>query len=106
MKKFKEEITLVLNEGILPEAKDKLGALCLKNEFYNSHFLRNVLSSKQFNYFTFTDIGEYKVTSSKSFFVGKPVNLKPTIKQVQAVITIFVDGLANSAIEERLHNLM
>lgn len=89
MKKFKEEITLLLNEGILPEAKDKLGVVCI----------RNVLRSKQFNYFTFTDIGKYKVTSSKSFFVGKPVNLKATIKQAQAVITIFVVGLAKKHLQ-------
>ncbi len=72
----------------------------------NYSFPRNVLRSNQFNYFTFTDVGEYKVTSSKPFFVGKPVDLKPTIKQAQAVITIFVDGLANSVIEEKLHKLM
>lgn len=70
----------------------------------NYHFPKNVLRSNQFNYFTFTDVGEYKLTSSKPFFVGKPVNLKPTLKQTQAVITLFVDGLANSVIEEKLHN--
>jgi len=72
----------------------------------NYRFPRNVLRSNQFNYFTFTDVGEYKVTSSKPFFVGKPVNLKPTLKPARAVITLFVDGLANSVIEEKLHNLM
>ncbi|MFJ7663182.1 sulfatase-like hydrolase/transferase [Lysinibacillus sp. NPDC097162] len=72
----------------------------------NYLFPKNVLSPNQFNYFTFNDVGEYKVTSNRPFFIAKPINMKPILKTPQIIITIFVDGLANSVIEEKLHSLM
>lgn len=72
----------------------------------NYRFPGNVLSCNQFNYLTFNDIGEYKVYSNKPFFAAKPINLKPTFNSTKSIITIFVDGLSNSAIEGKLHELM
>lgn len=72
----------------------------------NYCFPKNVLTPNQFNYFTFSDEGQYKVSSSKPFFAAKPMNLKPTLNSKRVIITIFVDGLSNSAIEEKLHDLM
>ncbi len=95
------------NETTLPIALfEQFDEIIVEGPKIKYRFPKNVLRPNQFNYFTFTDAGEYKVKSSKPFFVAKPVNLKPTIKPAQAIITVFVDGLANSVIEEKLHNLM
>lgn len=95
------------NETTLPVALfEEYDDILVEGPKINFCFPKNVLRTNQFNYFTFADVGKYKVTSSKLFFVAKPVNLKPKLKSAQVIITIFVDGLANSVIEEKLNDLM
>ncbi|MGN7478785.1 sulfatase-like hydrolase/transferase [Solibacillus silvestris] len=72
----------------------------------NYHFSKGVLNPNQFNYFTFSDVGKYKVSSEKPFFMAKPINLTPELKSTQVIITIFVDGLSNNVIEGNLQRLM
>ena len=69
-------------------------------------FPKNTLMKNQYNYYTFSDKGEYKIFSEKEFFIAKPINLNPPKKPAQIVISIFIDGLANTVIENDLKELM
>ncbi len=72
----------------------------------NYLFPKNTLTPNQFNYYTFCEKGEYKISSKKIFFVGKPIDLKPEKKSAQVILSLFIDGLANTAIENNLEELM
>lgn len=72
----------------------------------NLAFPKDTLTENQYNYYTFNDVGEYTIHSKKPFFIGNPINLKPEKRDTQVIISIFVDGLANTAIENNLEQLM
>lgn len=43
-------------------------------------FPKDTLANNQYNYYTFTDPGSYKIYSEKPFFIGNPIDLKPEKK--------------------------
>lgn len=95
------------NETTLPiglfEQYDDITVTGPKEDY---HFPKNVLNPNQINYFTFFDAGKYRVTSKNPFFAGKPINMEPPVNSAQLIVTIFVDGLSNNVIENRLQELM
>ncbi|NLY80595.1 MAG: sulfatase-like hydrolase/transferase [Lysinibacillus sp.] len=72
----------------------------------NYVFPKDTLNPNQFNYYTFQIPGEYKFSSNFPFFIGKPIHLKPKKNDVQVIVSIFIDGFAQSTIENNFEKLM
>lgn len=82
------------------------GELQIEGPGENYTFEQNVLDLNQYNYLSFSQPGQYKFTSNNLFFMGNPMNLKPTKRSPQLIITVFIDGLSNDVIENDLDHLM
>lgn len=84
---------------------DETGKIEVKgpNETYN--YSNKVLTPNQINYLTF-EKGKYTIASKYPFFLGSPIDLKPIKKSPQIILTIFIDGLSNYVIKNRLDELM
>lgn len=78
----------------------------IKNNLDKYVFPKEVLTSNQVNYLTVDKAGEYKISSKKPFFLGSPIDLNPTKNSPQIILTIFIDGLSNYVIKDRLEELM
>lgn len=72
----------------------------------NYIFPKNTLTPNQFNYYTFEKPGKYKFSSKVPFFLGNPINLNPKKNKVQVLVSIFIDGFAQTAIENNFEKLM
>lgn len=93
--------------GIFDESDtDESDTIEVKGPKEHYIFPRNVLTSNQINYLTIEEAADYRVTSEKPFFLGAPIDLKPEKNSPQIILTIFIDGLSNYVIKDRLQELM
>lgn len=70
------------------------------------NFKKNALDKEQTSYLRFDGNGEYLITSKEDIFIGDKIPLLDEKKSPQIILNIFIDGLAETVIEERLKELM
>lgn len=70
------------------------------------HFKSNELTFNQLNYIKLEGNCNYTIQANEEIFIGKPISLKDNKKNPQIILNIFIDGLAQTVLEEELENLM
>lgn len=72
----------------------------------NYQFGPKELTFNQINYLKLNATGKHTIRAHEEIFVGNPISLKDDKKNPQIILNIFIDGLAQTVIEDNLETLM